>query len=170
MADSSALVLSSGGAALRCAAAVVCGQSSIHRICSGQVILDLSTAVKELLENSLDAGATHVTVSLSGWGATAIEVADNGGGVRPDCYASLALKHWTSKIRSFTDLAAVRSFGFRGEAISSLCALADVSVLTRCEGESVATALRYNHEGWLVEQKPASRTVRANNTRRGRAP
>lgn len=133
--------------------------AAVHRICSGQVILDLATAVKELLENALDAGATSIVVSLVGHGSVSLEVADNGSGVTDDCRASLALKHWTSKLRSFSDLASVASFGFRGEALSSLCALGDLAVTTRCEGEPTATALTYNNEGVLVQQRPASRTV-----------
>lgn len=137
----------------------LCGQASIHRICSGQVILDLATAVKELLENSLDASASSVSISFVGHGSVSIEVSDNGMGIAAENYASLALKHWTSKIRAFGDLANVTSFGFRGEALSSLCALGDLSVVTRCEGEPTATALKYNREGVLVEKKVASRQV-----------
>jgi len=143
--------------------------AAVHRICSGQVILDLATAVKELLENALDAGATSIVVSLVGHGSVSLEVADNGSGVTADCRASLALKHWTSKLRSFSDLASVASFGFRGEALSSLCALGDLAVTTRCEGEPTATALTYNNEGVLVQQRPASRTVAHKHTQHNHA-
>ncbi|KAG8145658.1 hypothetical protein E2320_012142 [Naja naja] len=96
---------------------------SVHQICSGQVVLNLCTAVKELVENSLDAGATNVEVKLKDYGADLIEVSDNGYGVEEDNFEGLTLKHYTSKIQDFSDLINVETFGFRGEALSSLCAL-----------------------------------------------
>ena len=96
---------------------------SVHQICSGQVVLNLATAVKELVENSLDAGATIIEVKLKENGADLVEVIDNGCGVKPENFAALTLKHYTSKLRDFSDLANVETFGFRGEALSSLCAL-----------------------------------------------
>ena len=73
-------------------------RSAVHRICANQVIFDLSTAVKELLENALDAGATRIEIRLKNMGHDSIEVCDNGGGIPPSNYASLTLKHWTSKV------------------------------------------------------------------------
>ncbi|KAJ7633793.1 hypothetical protein DFH06DRAFT_1221695 [Mycena polygramma] len=107
-------------------------KTSIHRITSGQVVIDLQTAVKELVENSLDAGATNLEVRFKQYGLSAIEVIDNGGGISEENYEGLALKHHTSKLSSFADLTTVTTFGFRGEALSSLCAL--------CESVMVATA------------------------------
>ncbi|KAJ1925064.1 ATP-binding mismatch repair protein [Tieghemiomyces parasiticus] len=103
---------------------------TVHKICSGQVIVDLTTAVKELVENSLDAGATSIEVKFKNHGLDGITVTDNGHGIAPENYATLCLKHYTSKLSDFTDLAAVHTFGFRGEALSSLCALATVSITT----------------------------------------
>ena len=96
---------------------------SVHQICSGQVVVTLSTAMKELVENSLDAGATNIEIRLKNYGADCIEVIDNGSGVLPENFAALALKHHTSKLNVFSDLVGVETFGFRGEALSSLCAL-----------------------------------------------
>lgn len=96
---------------------------SVHQICSGQVILNLATAVKELVENSLDAGAKIIEVKLKENGADLVEVIDNGCGVKPENFSALTLKHYTSKLRDFSDLSSVETFGFRGEALSSLCAL-----------------------------------------------
>lgn len=81
-------------------------KSSIHRICSGQVILDLATAVKELIENAVDAHATNIEVRLKESGSQVMEVADNGTGISPDNYEGLALKYHTSKISNFMDLMA----------------------------------------------------------------
>ncbi|KAF9244456.1 DNA mismatch repair protein MutL [Melanogaster broomeanus] len=98
---------------------------SIHRITSGQVVIDLQIAVKELVENSLDAGATNIEVRFQNYGLKAIEITDNGSGIAPKDYESIALRHYTSKLSSFEDLSRVLTFGFRGEALSSLCALSD---------------------------------------------
>lgn len=80
---------------------------------------------------SLDAGARNIDIRLKEYGSELIEVADNGCGVAPENHAGLALKYHTSKISTFTDLTSLATFGFRGEALSSLCALADVSITTR---------------------------------------
>lgn len=98
-------------------------QRSVHQICSGQVILSLATAVKELVENSIDSGANIVEIKLKDYGMDSIEVHDNGFGIQEKDFEVLARKHCTSKLRDFSDLAIVETFGFRGEALSSLCAL-----------------------------------------------
>ncbi|OAP58208.1 hypothetical protein AYL99_07298 [Fonsecaea erecta] len=103
---------------------------SVHQIQSGQVIVDLCSVVKELVENSLDAGATAVEVRFKNHGLDSIEVQDNGSGIAPANYETLALKHYTSKLSSFDDLSRLQTFGFRGEALSSLCALSKFSVVT----------------------------------------
>uniref|UniRef100_A0A8C3QYT0 Mismatch repair endonuclease PMS2 n=1 Tax=Cyanoderma ruficeps TaxID=181631 RepID=A0A8C3QYT0_9PASS len=103
-------------------------RGSVHRICSGQVVLNLGTAVKELLENSLDAGATNI-----------------------------ALKHHTSKIQDFSDLIHVETFGFRGEALSSLCALSDVSIFTCHKSAKVGTRLVFDHNGKITQRSPLPR-------------
>ncbi|MCO5610850.1 hypothetical protein L7F22_065092 [Adiantum nelumboides] len=129
------------------------------RICSGQVILDLSMAVKELVENSLDAGATSIEIKVKDYGADSLEVADNGCGVSPDNYQALMLKYHTSKISDFADLQSLSSFGFRGEALSSLCALGDLSIVTRTKNEPVATHLLFDHSGSIISQKSEARPV-----------
>lgn len=103
---------------------------SIHQIQSGQVIVDLSSVVKELVENSLDAGATSIEVRFRNNGLDAIEVQDNGTGIAPEDFESIALKHHTSKLSTYDDLGNLQTFGFRGEALSSLCALSDFHVVT----------------------------------------
>lgn len=104
--------------------------SSVHRITSGQVVVDLQTAVKEMVENSLDAGATTIEVRFRDHGLKSIEVVDNGSGISPENYDAIGLKHHTSKLSSFEDLTTVSTFGFRGEAISSLCALSESVAIT----------------------------------------
>ncbi|KAJ0015790.1 hypothetical protein NQD34_014080, partial [Periophthalmus magnuspinnatus] len=152
---------------------------SVHQICSGQVVLTLATAVKELVENSVDAGATNIEVRLKDSGAELVEVSDNGKGVEEANFEGLskcsgyfsyiafpisnsffiptALKHHTSKIRDFSDLIHVETFGFRGEALSSLCALSDLMVVTCHESSQVGTKLVFDHKGNLVQKSPQPR-------------
>ncbi|OAX33701.1 DNA mismatch repair protein MutL [Rhizopogon vinicolor AM-OR11-026] len=124
---------------------------SVHRITSGQVVIDLQTAVKELVENSLDAGATNIDVRLLNYGLQSIEVVDNGSGIAPKDYESVALKHHTSKLAAFEDLSTVLTFGFRGEALSSLCALSDgVTLTTATANEApMGTILEMDRNGKL---------------------
>jgi len=103
---------------------------SVHQIQSGQVIVDLCSVAKELVENALDAGANAVEVRFKNYGLDAIEVQDNGTGISEANYESLALKHYTSKLSTYEDLSELQTFGFRGEALSSLCALSAFSVVT----------------------------------------
>jgi len=143
-------------------------QASIHRICSGQVVLDLAGAVKELVENALDAGATNIEVRLKDYGADTIEVADNGSGVAPENHQALTVKYATSKISTFDDLAALGSFGFRGEALSSLCALSQsLTVVTRTEREDAGTRLEYDAAGAVRSASTAARAVGTTVTVRG---
>ncbi|XP_033840903.1 mismatch repair endonuclease PMS2 [Periophthalmus magnuspinnatus] len=130
---------------------------SVHQICSGQVVLTLATAVKELVENSVDAGATNIEVRLKDSGAELVEVSDNGKGVEEANFEGLTLKHHTSKIRDFSDLIHVETFGFRGEALSSLCALSDLMVVTCHESSQVGTKLVFDHKGNLVQKSPQPR-------------
>uniref|UniRef100_M4C6J1 DNA mismatch repair protein S5 domain-containing protein n=1 Tax=Hyaloperonospora arabidopsidis (strain Emoy2) TaxID=559515 RepID=M4C6J1_HYAAE len=132
----------------------------VQRICSGQSIVDLATAVKELVENALDAGASQIEVKLQEFGRDAFEVSDNGAGVAPENYAALARKHFTSKIRQFEDLARVASFGFRGEALSAICELAATfTVCTRTANETVGALLKYDVSGALVDETKRARPV-----------
>ncbi|KAF1567795.1 Mismatch repair endonuclease PMS2, partial [Eudyptes schlegeli] len=132
-------------------------RKSVHRICSGQVVLNLGTAVKELVENSLDAGATNIDIKLKDHGAELIEVSDNGGGVEEENFEGLTLKHYTSKIQDFSDLIHVETFGFRGEALSSLCALSDVTIFTCHKSAKVGTRLVFDHNGKITQKIPFPR-------------
>src|ERR1700744_2199366 len=109
---------------------------SVHQIQSGQVIVDLCSVVKELVENRLDAGATAIEVRFKNNGLDSIEVQDNGAGIAPANYENVALKHFTSKLSSYDDLSNLRTFGFRGEALSSLCALSTFSIITAQANEA----------------------------------
>ncbi|KAH7133458.1 hypothetical protein EDB81DRAFT_803970 [Dactylonectria macrodidyma] len=109
---------------------------TVHQIQSGQVIVDLCSVVKELVENSIDAEATSIDIRFKNQGLDLIEIQDNGIGISPDNYPSVALKHHTSKLSSYSDIASLQTFGFRGEALASLCALSVLSVTT-CQASEV---------------------------------
>ncbi|XP_042402412.1 DNA mismatch repair protein PMS1-like isoform X2 [Zingiber officinale] len=134
-------------------------QEVVHRISSGQVILELRSAVKELLENSLDAGATSIEINLKEYGKECFKVVDNGYGISPENFQVVALKHHTSKISIFSDLHCLTTFGFRGEALNSLCMLGDLTVETRTKNEALGTHLVFDHSGFLTNEKKIARQV-----------
>ncbi|XP_063670655.1 probable E3 ubiquitin-protein ligase DTX2 isoform X4 [Pan troglodytes] len=129
-------------------------RKSVHQICSGPVVLSLSTAVKELVENSLDAGATNIDLKLKDYGVDLIEVSDSGCGVEEENLEGLTLKHHTCKIQEFADLTEVETFGFQGEALSSLCALSDVTISTCHASAKVGTRLVFDHDRKIIQKTP----------------
>jgi DNA mismatch repair protein PMS2 len=123
-------------------------RSSVQKICSGQVVVDLATAVKEMVENALDSGGTCIEVRLTEMGANMIEVSDNGSGIDPTNYSGIAMKHFTSKLQQFEDIYSVSSFGFRGEALNALCELSErFSVTTKQDSQLTGTLLQFGHSG-----------------------
>ncbi|XP_017892868.1 mismatch repair endonuclease PMS2 [Ceratina calcarata] len=137
----------------------VINKQTVHQICSGQVILDLATAIKELVENSLDSGATFIDIKLKDHGKSCITVTDNGSGVLEEDFQGLGLKHHTSKLREFSDLTEVNTFGFRGEALSSLCSLSELSIITRHRSSEHGFRLEFDQNGILREKVPCAREV-----------
>ncbi|KAF2160864.1 hypothetical protein M409DRAFT_70170 [Zasmidium cellare ATCC 36951] len=137
---------------------------SVHQIQSGQVIVDLQSVLKELVENSLDARATSIEVRLKNHGLDAIEVQDNGKGIAPEDFETVALKHYTSKLSSYDDLNSLDTFGFRGEALSSLCALSNFHITTAREQDgAVGKKLDFELSGKLksasVSAAPRGTTI-----------
>ncbi len=113
--------------------------SVANQIAAGEVIQRPASVVKELIENSTDAGADKITLNIKDAGRTLIQIIDNGKGMS-DTDARMAFeRHATSKIREATDLFAIQSMGFRGEALASIAAVADVELKTKPKGEELGT-------------------------------
>lgn len=128
----------------------------VHKITSSQVIVDLITCVKELVDNSIDAEAHHIEVTFKNYGMDSIECSDDGDGISSENFETLALKHHTSKIRSFQDVSSVMTLGFRGEALSSICAVAHMTVITTTKPPR-ADKLEYDTSGALSSKSTVSR-------------
>lgn len=128
----------------------VLDQITIDKIAAGEVIERPASIVKELVENAIDAGATAVTVEIKDGGISYIRITDNGCGIPKEEVQVAFLRHSTSKIRSVNDLTTVATLGFRGEALSSIAAIAQVELITKTRDSLLGT--RYVIEGG-VEKK-----------------
>jgi DNA mismatch repair protein MutL len=113
--------------------------SVANQIAAGEVIQRPASVVKELVENAIDAGATSITINVKDSGRTLIQVIDNGKGMSPTDARMSFERHATSKIRQANDLFAIRTMGFRGEALASIAAVADVELRTRIPGIELGT-------------------------------
>ena len=127
----------------------------IGQIAAGEVVERPAAAIKELVENSMDAGATAITVDIKEGGLTSFRVADNGSGIQPSDIKLAFARHATSKIRKADDLYGVKSLGFRGEALASIAAVAKVTCLTRARGLENGLSVR-NEGGEILEIKDAA--------------
>ncbi len=124
---------------------------TIDKIAAGEVVERPASVVKELVENAIDAGASAVTVEIREGGTTLIRVTDNGGGIEKSQVENAFLRHATSKISSAEDLTSLVSLGFRGEALASIAAVAQVELITKTPED--LTGIRYVIEGGVEKER-----------------
>lgn len=123
-----------------------------NQIAAGEVVQRPESVVKELVENAVDAGATAISVVVRDAGKQLIHVIDNGGGMSKDDLAMSVVRHATSKIKTESDLHAIRTLGFRGEALASIAAVADVEIRTKLQPSAEDDGV--SSTGWVLASRP----------------
>ena len=129
--------------------------NTINKIAAGEVVERPSSVVKELVENSIDAGATAVTVEVHDGGTTLIRITDNGSGISKEDVEKAFIRHATSKIEKIDDLENVISLGFRGEALASIAAVSQVEMITKTKDSAIGTKIEING-GKIIEKTEAA--------------
>jgi DNA mismatch repair protein MutL len=130
----------------------------IDKIAAGEVVERPASVVKELLENSIDAGATALTVEIRDGGISFIRITDNGKGIPKDEIRTAFMRHATSKLYAFEDLEDILTLGFRGEALSSIASVADVEMITRTAEDNEGTKIELSG-GKVVDEMPSAAEV-----------
>ncbi|KAG7330809.1 hypothetical protein KOW79_004778 [Hemibagrus wyckioides] len=128
---------------------------TVRLLSSSQVITSVLNVVKELIENSLDAGSTSLEIKLENYGLDRIEVRDNGSGIKAADAPVMAVKHYTSKISCHEDLERLQTYGFRGEALGSICAVSEVVIATKTADDDISTQYTLDFKGCVVSQRPS---------------
>ncbi|CAL1526463.1 unnamed protein product [Lymnaea stagnalis] len=129
--------------------------ATVNLIGSGQVITSVYSVIKELVENSVDAGATSLDIRIDNFGLDKIEVSDNGHGLSAIDVPFLAKRHYTSKLSCTSDMNTLQTYGFRGEALASLCAVSDLKVTTKTEQDDLSYVYSFDQEGNIIDKKPS---------------
>lgn len=131
---------------------------TINKIAAGEVIERPASVIKEMVENSIDAGATNITVEIKNGGISFIKVSDNGKGIAQDDLEIAFERHATSKIRSADDLDTVTSMGFRGEALASISAIANVEMISKTEEQEIGYRVVVEAGNVLEKEEAGCRT------------
>ena len=137
---------------------VLLDETTINQIAAGEVIERPASVVKELMENSIDAGATSITVEVQNGGIKRIKIIDNGSGMKEDDLEFAFERHATSKIRTAEDLASIRSMGFRGEALASIASIAHVEMISKTEDEAIGHKIVIEGGNVLEKEEVGTKT------------
>ncbi len=137
---------------------VLLDELTINKIAAGEVIERPASVIKEMVENSIDAGATNITVEIKNGGISFIKVTDNGKGIAQDDLEIAFERHATSKIRSADDLDTVTSMGFRGEALASIAAISEVELISKTQEQETGYKVVVKAGDVLQKEESASRT------------
>ncbi|KAL6079305.1 DNA mismatch repair protein Mlh1 [Balamuthia mandrillaris] len=124
--------------------------SAIRAIRAGPVIVDVHSVVKELVENAIDGGATRITLRLESGGLRLVEVKDNGRGIAREELSQCALEYTTSKLRDYEDITNLQTFGFRGEALNSISATGQLTIITRTAEDEKAVSATFDAHGHML--------------------
>ena len=127
---------------------------TINKIAAGEIIISPINCIKELIENSIDAKATHIDLTIQNNGFKIIKIQDNGSGISKENFPLLCKRFTTSKIQTFNDLQTIETFGFRGEALSSICNISHLKIITKTEEEPFAYECEFDSSGNVISEKP----------------
>ncbi len=142
---------------------VLLDELTINKIAAGEVVERPASVIKEMVENSIDAGANNINVEIKNGGISYIRITDNGKGIEKDDMEIAFERHATSKIRSADDLNQVKSMGFRGEALASIAAISNVEMISKTNNSVIGNKIVVEAGKVLSFEEAGSRSRNYNN-------